>query len=414
MVVAVAFGTALAASLLTVSFEISNRVAVELRAFGANISVEPKVEGMAGLAGLAELARYLNESDLKKIKTVFWRHNILGFSPFLETVGEIEAAGRSERVIDKRAERVIDKRAERVTITGTWYEKKLQLPGEDRKFSAGAVSVSPWWDVQGAWPPDDSSVAVGGALAARLGVSTGNAITVSGRRYTVSGILTTGGREDEQVLMELSALQSLTGLQGKVSRVLVSALSTPMDDFAYKNPDRMSRAEYEKWYCTAYVTSIAKQVEEAMTGSRARPVWQVAETEGKVLDRLRTAIYLLCAVALAASSIGVATTMITSLLRRVEEIGLMKAMGADSFGIARLFLSEAVIIGLAGGLVGLLASVWISGEIGLRVFGTKLAQRTLLFPLSVTIALVISVTGSLFPIARALRIKPAIVLKGAE
>ncbi|MBI5140655.1 MAG: ABC transporter permease [Nitrospirae bacterium] len=395
MVIAVAFGTALAASLLTVSFEISNRVAVELRAFGANISVEPKVEGMAGLAGQT---RWLNESDLKKIKTVFWRHNILGFSPVLEAENEVEAAGRRERV----------------TIAGTWHEKKLQLPGEERKFSAGAVSVSPWWDVQGAWPPDDSSVAVGSALAARLGVSTGNAITVSGRRFTVSGILTTGGREDEQVVMELSALQSLAGLQGKISRVLVSALSTPMDDFAYKNPDKMSRAEYEKWYCTAYVTSIAKQVEEVMTGSRARPVWQVAETEGKVLDRLRTAIYLLCAVALAASSIGVATTMITSLLRRVEEIGLMKAMGADSFGIARLFLSEAVIIGLAGGLVGLLASVWISGEIGLRVFGTKLAQRTMLFPLSVTIALVISVTGSLFPIARALRIKPAVVLKGAE
>lgn len=398
MVVAVAFGTALAASLLTVSFEISNRVAVELRAFGANISVEPKVEGMAKLAKLAGQARYLNESDLKKIKTVFWRHNILGFSPFLETGGEIEATGHRERA----------------TIAGTWHEKKLQLPGEDRKFSAGAVSVSPWWDIQGAWPPDDSSVAIGSALAARLGVSAGSSVSIDGRKFTVSGILTTGGREDEQVLMELSALQSFAGLQGKISRVLVSALSTPMDDFAYKNPDKMSRAEYEKWYCTAYVTSIAKQIEEAMTGSRARPVWQVAETEGKVLDRLRTAIYLLCAVALAASSIGVATTMITSLLRRVEEIGLMKAMGADSFGIARLFLSEAVIIGLAGGLVGLLASVWISGEIGLRVFGTKLAQRTLLFPLSMSIALVIAVTGSLFPIARALRIKPAIVLKGAE
>ena len=58
-------------------------------------------------------------------------------------------------------------------------------------------------------------------------------------------------------------------------------------------PHTMSQTEYEKWYCTGYVTSIAKQLEEVFLGSTSRPIWPVAETEGKVLGRLKLLIYLL-------------------------------------------------------------------------------------------------------------------------
>jgi len=395
MVVAVAFGTAVAASLLTVSSEISSKVAIELRAFGANILVEPKVEGLAGLSGQA---RFLDESDLKKIKTIFWRHNILGFVPFLDSRQMVDFSGGERSV----------------RIVGTWYERKLQLPGEDAGFVAGVATVSPWWDIRGEWPRDNESVAVGFSLADEFGLKPGDPVKIGGRAFTVTGIVTTGGREDEQIFMDLSALQDLTGAEGKVSRVLVSALTTPMDEFAYKNPSTMTRTEYEKWYCTGYVTSIAKQVEEVMVGSRAKPIWQVAETEGKVLEKLRAAIYLLSFISLLASAIGVGTTMVTSLLRRVHEIGLMKALGADSMAIITLFLSEAVLIGCAGGGIGLAASFWISKQVGLLVFGTELNQKALLFPLSIGVALTIAVLGSLLPIVRALRIKPAVVLKGTE
>jgi len=395
MVVSVAVGTAVAASLLTVASEISGKVAVELRSFGANIRVEPRVEGMAGLSGQA---RYLREDDLKKIKTVFWRHNILGFAPYLEVEATLETVSGARR---------------RVRAVGTWYEKQLPLPGEEKRFRVGVVSVTPWWDVEGDWPSGEE-VLLGAALAERLHLSIGDRVRLDGRELRVSGIVNTGGAEDGRVFAELADLQRWRGLGGKIGSVLVSALTTPMDDFAYKDPQTMSRTEYEKWYCTAYVTSVAKQVEEVMAGSRARPIWQVAETEGRVLEKLKAAVYLLSLVSLLASALGVATTMVTSLLRRTEEIGLMKAMGADSVKIVVMFLAEASVIGLVGGLVGLLASIGISKEIGLRVFGTVLEQRVMLFPLSVGISLLIALLGSLLPISRALKIRPAVVLKGAE
>lgn len=394
MIASVAVGTAMAASLITISLDISGKVSKELRAFGANILVEPKVEGLADISGQK---RYLRQEDIIKAKTIFWRHNILGISPFLETEAEIS----------------YNNKAEAVKLIGTWYEKGLSLPGETKEFTAGIKTVSPWWSIAGQWPDSAEGVIVGTSIAGRLGLRAGDGIVLDGKRFIVSGILETGGIEDNQIFMDMEGLQGFKDLKGKVSRVFVSALTTPMDEFAYKDPRTMSRPEYEKWYCTGYVTSISKQLEEVFSGSRSRPIWQVAETEGKVLERLRLLIHFLCLMALMASALGVSTTMIMSLLRRIEEIGLMKAMGADSGKIITVFVSEGFVIGFIGGLFGYVLAIIAAQYIGMKVFNSGLEHKALLLPVSLGSALLISVAGTILPIRRALRIKPAVVLKGA-
>jgi putative ABC transport system permease protein len=394
MILSVSMGVAISASLLTISLDITGKVSSELRSFGANITIEPKVEGFAGIAGQR---RYLREEDIIKAKTIFWRHNIVGIAPFLEGSTEMEYGGHKREV----------------ATVGTWMEKDMPLPGEGSNFKIGVRTVFPWWDVEGG-SPDASSVLLGVSLAGDLGIKKGDIITLDGKPYRVSGILSTGGKEDREAFMDLDELQALKGLEGKVSKALISALTTPMDDFAYKDPKTMSPKEYEKWYCTGYVTSIAKQLEEAFSGSRAKPVWHVAEAEGNVLNRLSVLIYLLSASALIASALGVSTTMVASLLKRVEEIGLMKSIGADGVGISLIFLSEAFIIGVSGGLIGYVISIFATKFIGMRVFDTALSQRALLLPVAIASALFISILGSLLPIRRALKIKPALVLKGAR
>jgi putative ABC transport system permease protein len=395
MVASIAVGTALAASLITISLEINGKVSKELRSFGANIIVEPKVEGLADISGQR---RYLCSGDIIKTKTIFWRHNIIGVAPFLETDASLSVHGRTTDV----------------GLIGAWYEKHLPLPGENISFPAGIKTVSPWWYLSGSWPNDRNGIVIGTSLAAQLGIRQGDTVSVDGNDLKVTGILETGGVEDGQGFLDLEALQSLKGMEGKISRVLVSALTTPMDDFAYKDPNTMSKTEYEKWYCTGYVTSISKQIEEVFIGSRTKPIWQVAETEGKVLDRLNILIYMLCITALAASAIGVSTTMIMTLLRRIEEIGLMKAIGAHRGKVITIFLSEGLIIGLIGGILGYLLSLGVAQVIGTKVFNAGLEQRAILFPIAVANALIIAFAGTILPIRRALQIKPSIVLKGAE
>jgi putative ABC transport system permease protein len=92
----------------------------------------------------------------------------------------------------------------------------------------------------------------------------------------------------------------------------------------------------------------------------------------------------------------------------------MKAIGADSLKITSIFISEGIVIGLTGGFIGYALSLGVSQYIGLKVFDTMLDQRIMLLPVSLGSALFISVTGSIIPVRRALRIKPAVVLKGAE
>ena len=389
MAVAVAVGTALAASLLTLSLDISSKVSKELRSFGANIVIRPKV---TGLAGLAEQRRYLREEDIATAKAVtFWRHNIAAMAPVL-----LMQSGPD------------------VPVLGTWYGHPLSIPGEPRPFVTGMDTVMPWWRIEGAWPRNSREVLAGSALAASRGLHTGDQVTIRQRVFRISGILTTGGKEEEMLVGDLSLVQELFGLPGRVSHVFVSALTTPMDDFAFRDPKTMTRREYEKWYCTGYVTSIARQLEEVFAGSAAVPVWPVAETEGQVLNRIETVIALLVALAVLAASLSVSATMIMTVLRRTEEIALMKAIGAGSAGTAAIFLAEAVVVGAAGGLGGYLLSIGLTAYIGRAVFGTALEQNSLLLPVCTVIAALISMLGVYLPVRRAMKIRPAVALKGAQ
>jgi putative ABC transport system permease protein len=394
MIVSVAMGTAVSASLITISLDIKSKVSRELRSFGANITLEPKVEGMADLAGQR---RYLRELDIPRAKSIFWRHNIVGIAPYLESKLRLSYKGN----------------AREVEGFGTWLRRDLQLPGSEATFEAGVLTVSPWWEVKGQLPSSDT-VVLGHSLASEQGIAIDDRVLIDGREFRVSGILMTGGPQDRRVFLDLAAMQSLKGLPGALSRIQVSALTTPMDDFAYKDPKKMSTAEYEKWYCTGYVTSIAKQLEEAFKGSRARPIWHVAETEGQVLGRLSVLVYLLTSASLIAAALGMSTTMAASLLRRLDEVGLMKALGAGFADITLIFMAEAFIIGLSGGLLGYLASLGVSDYIGTAVFGGALSQRELLLPVALLSAFGIAALGAMLPIRRALKVKSAIVLKEAR
>lgn len=91
----------------------------------------------------------------------------------------------------------------------------------------------------------------------------------------VSGILSSGGDEDNQLVMPLSTAQTLLDLPGKVQAIRVSALTVPENELsrrARENLDALNAEEYDLWYCTAYVSSIAHQLEEAISGAEVRPV----------------------------------------------------------------------------------------------------------------------------------------------
>jgi len=386
----ITMGAAVATAFLGIAGEVSHKMALELRSYGANILVEPAaVEG----------GGFLREADLPKIKTVFWKYNITGFTPYLFDVAEFSAGAKKERGV----------------VAGTWFSKLLEVPDEESSVQ-GIRGIAPWWDVQGDWPKGPDEAIAGASLAKRLGVSVGQELQVSAKgrtqRFRICGIVTTGGYEEEQLFAPLVTVQELLQKQGKISRVQVSALTVPMDDFGRKDPAKMSKDEYEKWYCTAYVTSVAKNVEEVMAGSRAKPVWQIASAEGALLQKLNSVMLLLTILALLASATAVSTSLMASMAERSPEIALMKSIGADRFQIVTIFIGEALIISLAGGIVGYLVGDQLAELISRSVFNSTIASPLWLFPTAILSAFAVALAGSVAPLRRALLIEPVRVLKG--
>jgi putative ABC transport system permease protein len=387
----ITMGAAIATAFLGIYGEISHKMALELRSYGANILVEP-VTGDAG--------GELREADLHRIKTVFWKYNITGFAPYLFGVADFSARGGHR---------------ERGVLTGTWFAKSLVTEGEEPSLQ-GVKIIAPWWDLVGSWPAGPEDAVVGASLARRLKATVGGEVLVAHQgkeqHFKVVGIVSTGGFEEEQLFAPLATVQSLLAKEGTISRVLVSALTVPMDDFGRRDPASMSKLEYEKWYCTAYVTSVAKNIEEVMRGGRARPIWQIASAEGSLLKKLNVVMILLTSLALIASAIAVATTLMASLTERSGEIALMKTMGADRLQIAAIFSGETMLISLFGGIAGYLLGDQLAGFVSRAVFASTIKSPFWLLPTALLAAFAVAMLGGIVPLRRALVIEPVKILKG--
>jgi len=414
--VAVALGITVATTLATLALDVGDKVSRELRSFGANISVTPAGDSLPieidGLDFRPQAAggAFLAEADLKNLKKIFWRNNIVAFAPFLFAPG---------RVQDRDA-----------ILIGSWFDRELQVDRSEA-FRTGLRKLHPAWKVRGEWPPDTDSAAgclVGRRLAAKLGVGPGEAVTVrlasAARSAGVSpregaatasllvrGILETGGPEEDQVVVPLSVLQKMTGLEGKVRSIQVSALTKPEDAFASSDTSKLSPEEFDRWYCSPYVGSIAYQIRQAIPGAEAKPVYQVAETEGKILGQVGMLMAVLAAAALVTAALAAASMMLATVLERRAEIGLLKALGATDAHVAAIFLSEALAIALLGGALGSVAGSVLARRLAETIFGSPTGLHWVIFPAALTLAVGITLVGCAIPLARGLKISPAVVLR---
>jgi putative ABC transport system permease protein len=99
-------------------------------------------------------------------------------------------------------------------------------------------------------------------------------------------------------------------------------------------------------------------------------------------------------------------------IERKKEIGLMKSIGAENRSIITLFLSEATIIGIIGGLIGFIIGIILSQFIGISVFNTSISARFEILPIAIGLSIGVTLLASLLPVRRATMVEPAIVLRG--
>ena len=393
---AVTLGAAVSTAMIAIATGIGDKISHELRAYGANLVVTPEEDTLDVQIGSvnfkpAQNGAYLSEGDLPKIKGIFWRNNISGFAPELPVNVRVGA--------------------EEVTLIGTYFSKTLRFGTQD--FTAGARTTFPWWKVNGAWPPDDSNdVLVGERLAEKMRVSAGSRLSIRGVAHRVSGVLSTGGVEDDQVIAPLRIAQELTGKPGAVRKIFVSAVTKPEDAFARRSPDSLSPADRDRWYCSPYPQSIAYQLQETLPHSHAEQIRQVAQNEGTVLSRIKGLMLLITLAALFTSGLAVSAAMATAMFERRAEVGLMKALGGGTFALSGIFITESVMLACMGGLVGFAAGALLARVLGRAIFGSGIEIQPVLLPLILAIAILVTVAGSAAAIRRAIKYDPVNALRG--
>jgi len=403
---ALVVGMAVATATLTVALEVGDRMAREFRSLGANLLVTPQSDTLPVEIGGVDYrpvdeGAYLQEADLGKLKTIFWRHNILGFTPFLD-VPTIAGSVRT-------------------TMIGTWYTHEVSVP-DGTTFETGLKSTHPSWQIRGRWFQDGADeVVVGAALAAEHPESFAIGKTIQIARsessnaapdLLVTGIVTTGDTEDNAIFVPLSYAQQYSGHPGQFRQLFVSALTKPADALADRDPKSLTPTEYDRWFCSPYISSISYQIEEVLPGTDVHAIRRVADSEGKILTHISTLLWIVTLAALVGAGLAVAATSAAAILERRAEIGVMKAIGATNASVSALFLTEHLALALIGGAIGFIFGTALARFLGESVFGAPASPRIILLPIVLGLAALVALAGGLIPLRRAARFDPAPILRG--
>src|ERR1700674_4007053 len=140
---ALALGMAVATAALSVSLDVGDRLAREFRSLGATLLVTPQADTLPLEIGGVDYrpinsGAYLPDSELGKLKTIFWRNNIIGFTPFLDAPVEL-----------RTVEAPSGTSLARTILIGTWYRHNIPVPNGGGSFLTGTSVTNPWWRVEG-------------------------------------------------------------------------------------------------------------------------------------------------------------------------------------------------------------------------------------------------------------------------
>ncbi|MFT8705262.1 ABC transporter permease [Bifidobacterium aquikefiricola] len=454
--VSVGLSTCVCVAMLGIVFDVGDKLNAELSTYGSNIVVQPKSDAVisdlyssggtdssdgsssaAATAGSAQTdpTAFMKESDVQKIKTIFWAYNITDFAPQLNmraTVGNVCRDDAQQASCSAASESAASGSASSgsgrsVAIVGTWFAKTLNLDTGESTV-VGIRNMRSWWKVTGRWASDktvessgveSSEAMIGSTLAQQLNVQVGGSVTLhkSGREQHVRivGIFQSGDSDDNAIYMPSEAAENLNDTPNSIDRIEVKALTTPENDLARKaarNPAALSQEEWETWYCTAYPSSIAYQIEEVIPGAVAKQVRQVAALQGDVLKKTQAVMILMTVLSLISAAIAVANLMAASIGERSSEFALLKAIGASDGAVIRLTLLETAVVSLVGALVGTAAGFGAAQVIGRVVFGSSVSMRPMVFVLVFVLLAVTILLASLSAIRSILGLRPAEVLHG--
>lgn len=441
--IVVCLSACVSVAMLSVVYDVGDKINAELSSYGSNIIVQPKSNAVVNdlyasrtksgysnsqtLQTLAdaesqESTAFLKESDAAKIKMIFWAFNITNFAPKLTIYANLKANSSAESANSSSAKSTKSAKSTNsvVPIVGTWFNRKLALASGETTV-VGVQGMRSWWKMlEGRFPRDfKHEAAVGTNLAKSHNLKVGQRIKLDRSNRQISlkivGIYDSGDSDNNAIYADSRQAQRLANKPNMVEAIEVKALTTPENDLARKaakNPAALSQEEWETWYCTAYPSSITYQIEEVIPDAVAKQVRQVSAMQGSVLNKTRAVMVLMTALSLVAAAVAVANLMAAAISERSGELALLKALGARDGAVARLMLMETAVIACVGAIIGMIAGFGVAQVIGFSVFGSAISLRPMVFVLVFVLLAITVLAAAGSSIRSILHVRPAEVLHG--
>ena len=350
---AIAIGSTVLSGLLTIYYDIPRQMGTVFRSYGANLIFLP-----------AESESKITQEQIGAIKQVIDSEKLVGFAPYIYQSAKVN-------------------------------EQPYMIAATDLE---NAKSNSPYWLIRGDWPHNKKEVLIGHEISRNIELSVGDTFIVNTPKpngdvtvneCTVSGIVTTGGVEEEFIFMSLEDIKGIIGYD---------------DQFDVIECSIDGNQEYLK--------SIADTVSKQVNGITPRLVKRVTESQDVVLNKLQALVWIVTIIVLFLTMICVTTTMMAVVAERRKEIGLKKALGASNSSVVKDFMGEAVMLGLIGGILGVVLGYVFADNVSISVFAREVSFPVQLAPFTVIASIIITIVSCLFPVRATVDIDPALVLRG--
>ena len=245
---------------------------------------------------------------------------------------------------------------------------------------------------------------IGQTVAQELGLggegAVGQTIKVNGSNYEVAGVLAAKGsngvsNEDSVVIAPITTVQdTLTGY-GAIDSITVEG----------RSPSTLSQSEAE---VSQILEERHKIKDTAEPGFQVLNQGSLLETSSSTSNVFTTLLGEVAAISLLVGGIGVMNIMLVSVTERTREIGIRKAIGARRADILTQFLTEALLISLFGGLVGVLVGI-IGSQF--KIAGVQPQIATYSLPLAFGAAVLSGLFFGTYPAARAAAMRPIEALR---
>ena len=350
---AIAMGATIISGLVTIYYDIPRQMGKEFRSYGANMLVIP-----------TNPDKKITNEQLDEIKSLIPSGKLVGQAPYIYTNAKIN-------------------------------EQPYMLAGTDLK---GAKKNSPYWLIDGSWPEKPREVLIGNEVSKALGLKEGDKIIINTPKvngegsidtnFVVSGVVTTGGKEEELIFMSIDDISKL--VKDKNFDVVEYSIETEQNELS------------------KIVSNISKK-DGSLTPQMVK---RVTASQDIVLNKLQALVFIVTIIVLFIMMICVSTTMMAVVTERRKEIGLKKALGATNSSVIVDFLGEGAFLGVFGGLLGVALGYIFANRVSISVFARKVSFLPLLVPMTIIVCIVITIVASLIPVSKTVDIDPALVLRG--